>query len=128
MRLSNLTRPAWFCGVAIVIVGSILPGSSPAIHQLARLGFSDKLEHFVAYVALATLLPLIEEPRARRFRSALIGLVALGICLEFVQFFVPGRTPEVKDALADAAGVLLGGALGLLARQLLLALRQRSEA
>ena len=49
-----------------------------------------------------------------RLRYA-VGLVVLGIALEFIQAHV-GRDFEVLDMVADAAGVSLGWAAALLIR------------
>jgi VanZ family protein len=65
----------------------------------------DKVAHFGIYAVLGLLL-------ARAVGRAAWPAVALGWAYgasdEVHQMFVPGRSPEVADWLADAAGVLLG--------------------
>ncbi len=74
------------------------------------LAISDKVVHFVLYLALGGLLA-----RARWVGGTegwhgaflLVGLLYAAID-EWHQSFVPGRTPEPADWLADAAGVAVG--------------------
>jgi VanZ family protein len=72
-------------------------------------GVTDKHEHFVAYAGLSAL--------ACRAASGTIASVSPGGALagwaiasvyglsdEYHQSFVPGRSPDLMDALADTAG------------------------
>lgn len=68
----------------------------------------DKLQHTAAYLAGGLLLA-----RAAGLRGRLPLLaVALGLLYavsdEVHQAFVPGRSPDVRDWVADAAGVVAG--------------------
>jgi VanZ family protein len=105
-RRKNILRALWLVAVMMVVVGSLLPADSASIEALDRLGISDKIEHFLAYFVLV-LLPAIHE-RRRFVAGCALGAVALGIALEFVQLYSPGRTFEIADMLADAAGVVCG--------------------
>ncbi len=107
-------RVLWMLAVLLVIFGSLLPASSQAIRLLSWLGVSDKIEHFLAYLVLA-FLPALHE-RSKVLAEAAIGAVALGIALEYAQRLSPGRAFEVRDMMADAAGVCAGLTLGLLLR------------
>jgi VanZ family protein len=81
-------------------------------------GMSDKLAHAITYGILgaACLLGLVAADwrRIAGRTSVLAVLVAVlyGISDEFHQAFVPGRTPDALDLLADAAGAAL--AVGVL--------------
>lgn len=97
--------------VVLVIVGSLLPGNSIPMRELARLHINDKVQHFGAYAALA-FLPAIHEKRKLLILAAL-GLVALGVLLEFGQMLSAGRFFEIGDMVADTAGVCVGAAFGL---------------
>lgn len=70
---------------------------------------SDKLTHLFAYAVLMLWFVQIYEPGRMRVRVAL-GLIALGVCLEFLQGYTGYRSFEVADMLANTAGVLLGWA------------------
>ncbi|HEX5726497.1 MAG TPA: VanZ family protein [Longimicrobiaceae bacterium] len=68
----------------------------------------DKLAHFAAYALLGALL----SHGARRSGVAAPWIVGAGwlyaLSDEVHQGFVPGRSPEAADWLADAVGVLFG--------------------
>lgn len=68
--------------------------------------------HFGEYLVLAFLLA-----RANDARTGIVGAGVYGITDEFHQAFVPGRTPDVADWLADIAGALVGVFLYRLARR-----------
>lgn len=94
----------------MLIVGSLLPSSSPAISWVG--GVNDKLLHFAAYAALTLLAVLGADDRRRMLRSVLIMLV-LGVTLDIAQRFIPGRGFELSDVLADNLGLLCGALFGL---------------
>jgi VanZ family protein len=104
----------WFVTIAAVVVGSLLPGS-----VMGRLGSIvsryDKVQHFLAYTAVALWPNLILENESERRISAL-AMVLLGVALEVAQLFVPGRAFEFGDMLADAAGATIGWVLARIYR------------
>jgi VanZ family protein len=117
--LRRLTTPgalqlSWALAVAVVVTGSVLPGDSAALRLLATLNLSDKVEHFAAY-GLLLFLPGLHEKASGLVAHAL-GAVSLGIILEFIQLLCPGRSFELGDMAADAAGVCCGLAAGLMLR------------
>jgi VanZ family protein len=71
---------------------------------------SDKTGHNIGYALLAALLvrALARGQRSKvTARCALFAAVlatAYGVTDEFHQSFVPGRSPDVQDVLADAEG------------------------
>ena len=71
----------------------------------------DKLNHMSAFTALA-LCAHLGYPASRRARGVLLGaLLAYGGLIEALQSFVPGRSAEWGDLLADAVGIASGAAL-----------------
>jgi VanZ family protein len=72
----------------------------------------DKLMHYGAYTGLAFLSMLAYE-RRRGFVLAL-SMILLGVVIEFLQHFSPGRTPDIADVIANSTGVFSGIVLGLL--------------
>jgi VanZ family protein len=66
----------------------------------------DKLAHFGAYAVLGALLAFA----AHRTRTPLVVAILLGVLYgasdEIHQMYVPGRSPDVLDWAADAAGVI----------------------
>ncbi|MFN7998174.1 MAG: VanZ family protein [Bryobacteraceae bacterium] len=113
-RVRQFVRAIWFLCILIVIVGSLLPGSSLPMQLLGRLELSDKFEHFAAYAVLA-FLPALHE-RRRLVLAAAVGALLLGVGLEYAQRYSGWRDFEVGDMVADAAGVGFGAAVGLLLR------------
>jgi len=76
---------------------------------------SDKVVHFLLYLTFGALLAWARHVGGRGIHVALIlvGVVYGGLD-EWHQSFVPGRSPDLEDWLADAAGVVAGyGALTL---------------
>jgi VanZ family protein len=75
---------------------------------------SDKPLHWLAYLGLAVLVVRALAgglPRRIGFGIALAAMlitVAYGATDEVHQLFVPGRTGDVYDLMADAAGALAG--------------------
>ena len=115
-RLHGFTRllprlPAPLIAAAIWTLSSqsILP------QPKGILGF-DKVQHLIAYAALAFALGLWFSPD--RWRRRLLGVLLLTAALasfygatdELHQYFVPGRDCNVWDWIADTLGALLGAA------------------
>ena len=72
-----------------------------------KVPHGDKLGHVLAYAALMSWFANLYEVSVRRMQFA-IGLIALGISLEFVQRWTGYRSFEVADMIASAAGVAVG--------------------
>jgi VanZ family protein len=109
-------------GPVVLIMGVIFavshmpdPGAPPG-------DLSDKSAHFIAYAALgAALMRALASGRAsgvtrRRMVFAVVLTSLYGVSDEVHQHFVPGRTPDWQDVVADAAGAVAGvlGMAGLL--------------
>lgn len=94
----------WSAAVAVVVVASLLPPQQiPAVPRGV-----DKVQHLLAYAALAAGAVQLFARRLSLL-SACVGLALLGIALEHMQADMGlGRAMEANDALANAAGVLLG--------------------
>jgi VanZ family protein len=99
----------WIFGWLLCIGLSMLP--QPPVPVDVPEG--DKLGHFLAYALLAAWAAWIfESPRARG--RALLSLCLLGVLIEVAQgTLTTHRMMDWRDALADFAGVALGGWLAL---------------
>jgi len=87
--------------------------SQPSIEAPALFPGQDKLFHLLVFAVLGFLLMGSLLSASRGYTRRQLGWVALAVMLygvsdEFHQYFVPGRSAEVYDALADALGGLLG--------------------
>ncbi|RRN59498.1 VanZ family protein [Pseudoxanthomonas sp. SGNA-20] len=103
LRRPHLWLGLWLLAVAVVCVASLTP---PPPMELPRHG--DKVEHLLAYAALAAAAVQVFRP-GRALWAAGIGLVLMGVALEFAQgALTQTRMADPADALANTAGVLLG--------------------
>ncbi len=113
--------------LGLYAAGIFFASSLPKPPPLPSVAGADKVLHFAAYAGLAVLC-------ARAFRRrwpglspwglgnlSLLAVALYGLTDEFHQAFVPGRTADPWDWLAD----ILGAAAGTLAY--LLAARRRSR-
>lgn len=98
--------------MAIIFVASSIPDLGPLPG-----GVSDKFGHSIGYAILGALL-LRALARARwagvTWKTALLAIVmatVYGISDEFHQGFVPGRSPDVLDVVADMTGAAIAVAL-----------------
>lgn len=65
----------------------------------------DKAAHFAAYALLAWLLIFATERSRLPLAVAVVLALVYGVTDEIHQMYVPGRSPDVLDWFADAAGV-----------------------
>jgi VanZ family protein len=105
-RTRNLLLVAGLAGLVLVVIESLVGHTEATIPV-------DKVLHFSGYCILAAVFVLGLQPRL--FVPALAGLIALGVGVEYLQP-LNGRTFDWDDAAANAIGVAVGGAVGLLAR------------
>lgn len=115
-------RSPFFLWAPVVVHMAIIFAAS-SLQNLGELpgGVSDKSGHFIGYALLAVLL-LRAFARGRlrdvtwsRVAAAIVVATLYGVSDEFHQLFVPGRSADRYDVLADCAGATLGAGLGWLA-------------
>ena len=99
---------AW---AAVIFVLSSFPGSA---YPQVGVWSADKLVHVAVYAALGLA---VSFGMARAwptwglrgvFGLAVLLATAYGVSDEVHQSFVPGRSPDVRDVMADFAGAILG--------------------
>ncbi|HEY0152734.1 MAG TPA: VanZ family protein [Longimicrobium sp.] len=94
--------PALLCMAAIFVASA-----RPTI-RLPDVDNSDKMLHFAAYAGLGALLAYGGAASAAG-RLPLIAIGTLyGASDEVHQSFVPGRTPDLLDWVADTLGAIAG--------------------
>ncbi|MGB5717851.1 MAG: VanZ family protein [Gammaproteobacteria bacterium] len=111
-----LTLSARFISLLLAIAWAGLIfylSSQPGIHTPLLFPGQDKLFHLIAFGMLGFLLMGTLKATNSGYRTGQVWFVVLlvasyGVLDEFHQYFVPGRSVEFYDALADAAGGLLG--------------------
>lgn len=99
-------KSVWVLGVAVLLLISLLPKEVLDLEQ----PFSDKVLHFLAYLAV-TLPGALAASSPKRMALVGLGMVMLGALIEVLQGYIPGRYPELLDGLANLAGVLTGGVI-----------------
>lgn len=106
-------RLVWVSSVFLLffllfVIGGLIPGPlRAAIESWLGLPFSvPPVAHFVLFMAMAFFLPWA-WPRLHVVGSLSIMLV-LGVVVELLQEWIPGRTPSLVDLLLDALGAALG--------------------
>lgn len=96
----------WATLFTLVIAGELLPGNSAPMTALSDSGVSDIAMHFAAY-SLLGFVPAL----GLRVRTVVLCLFlgqVVGVALEFGQAFVPGRSCDLNDAIANGVGLLAG--------------------
>jgi VanZ family protein len=93
----------WLAAIVATVVVCLLPPPPVAVPQ-----HFDKLEHVLGYTALSVGGVWLFAGMRGQCRAA-AGLIALGVALEWAQgALTTTRLADPADALANAAGVLLG--------------------
>jgi VanZ family protein len=118
------TRYTWPAIVwsLVILIATLIPGKA-----IPKVGFFqiDKVVHFFIFgilmflscYALKKTHDYTGKP-VRFIRIALLYSLALGIVIELIQQYVPGRGPSVADVVANSIGVALGyGAFRLLQKR-----------
>jgi len=104
----------WMCSLIVIIYFSLQP--SMAITTPSR--YLDKIFHLLSYLWLAMLLALYFRTR-KSFLLVPVLLILLGIALEIIQSYIPGRFFSVPDMISNSLGVVAGALLGKKIKSLL---------
>ena len=99
----NLMRAA----LVIALLVSTYMATAPAGTAVGA-SVNDKLAHLITFFGLAWLADF-SFPRGRFGWSKILPLLAYGLLIEIIQFFLPYRTFSLLDLIADAAGIVLYG-------------------
>lgn len=83
--------------------------------RMPSVGVGDKFSHFFAYLVLSALMFLAfsfqeKYKILKNYPAAMSALIAsvYGIFDEFHQMFIPGRSAELLDLVADILGAIAG--------------------
>ena len=104
MKISHTQRKVvWGLLVFIVVGLSLLPQGQVSV----QVPITDKVAHFSAYFILA-FVALLSSSQKHSYLAILAVQISIGVFVEVAQVFVPGRTPEFLDFVANCSGVLCG--------------------
>jgi VanZ family protein len=94
---------------------ALLAATSFPVEYVPTVGIGDKFEHLFAYLGLTLLLNLTlifqNKYTLLKKRNSLFTFLIAGIyggLDEIHQYFIPGRSCELFDFIADLLGILLG--------------------
>ena len=115
----HLARDRWQYAIAASAILFYL--SSLVLKQPGNWPGLDKVEHVAAYTLLAlAYFNVASRAGLRRGWAVVLGtwlaVVAYGISDECHQYFVPGRSADVADVVADSVGGLAGIGVALAMR------------
>lgn len=99
----------WLAWGGLIIVLSLEPNSA-----LPRVNISDKILHAMFYIPM-TLIPAVTFKRGQDGALIKIGLAVflMGVLLEIIQEYVPGRFFSYADMVANCLGLCFGILVGL---------------
>jgi VanZ family protein len=95
-----------FRAVLVTALLIIFHLATTQLHYPGLNGLNDKVSHIMAFYALA-MLEDFSFPRTGFGLSKAFTLMAYGLLIEVIQYFLPYRTFSLYDLGADAMGVLV---------------------
>lgn len=103
----------WLVSGWIMVVVAVIASIVPASELPTMGGISDKVEHAVAYSALALWFAGI-YPKSR-YPMIGVGLLVMGIVIEGLQGAMNlGREADMRDVYANSLGIVSGLLLALI--------------
>ncbi len=104
----RLLKLAFWIPLAVATALALLPKGAPM-----PFAISDILQHLFAFTYLTAALGIAYYPSnaAQRTTAVICWMLAYGLSLEAIQYFIPERSAEFKDLAVDAVGIALGIAL-----------------
>lgn len=129
--MTSRTRPWWAVAILVgYLIGMALLVTWPDAHELGRIhlrlreiyirlgapaSLSSGFWEFVHNVLLCippTAAAMVLWRRSRWWQWSLLGLL-LSVGVELVQArYLPGRSPQIEDIVANSLGALIGSLLG----------------
>ena len=111
----QILKIIFYTSLLLLIIISLYPGSLIGLLMYEDLGrqpiliktsFGSTINHFLTYfyVGLLGFFTYIEK---KNFKSVMIVLVFLSVSLEFLQLFVPKRSFEFNDIVANILGLFV---------------------
>lgn len=104
-----IARPGALLFLLAILLGTLLPGSwrEAATRPFELTWDLGLMAHVVLFAGLCLQLPFTRWWAMAWWHVPALGL-GLGLLTEGLQFYVPGRHPNLAGLLQDAAGTLMG--------------------
>jgi VanZ family protein len=121
-----VTVAALLPNLTLASLREALPWFSDLINRVEALWPGTDSTHVLMFlmVGAALVLALPHRGWLQRVGWAMAGVLLAALASEFVQFWVPGRTPLWSDVRDDLVGGAVGIALGVMMVVLLRAIRR----
>ena len=100
-------RRLWRALLAVLLIAITYLALVPNPPRTVSTGW-DKSNHALAFASLAFTSVWAQWPRPRQWPLLFIAVLAYGGGTEIAQYFLPPRSAEWLDLLADAVGISLG--------------------
>lgn len=97
--------------LTFIIIGILYLSLTPT--ETLTVG-NDKISHFIAYSCLMLNIGILVYPNKRKIFTGVVLAVFLGVIIEILQHYIPGRFMSLGDVIANTLGALLGMILILL--------------
>ena len=111
---TKVAAAIYFVALALIVVLANIRETQPLFEPVRALPLGDKGGHFLLMGGFSFMANLALGARTVRIRhtNALLGsliVAAVVFCEEASQVLVPGRTFDLMDLAADAAGIWVFG-------------------
>lgn len=107
-------HPGWLAaaGVWTIAIGVLSLFPSDRLPPIPPFPGADKLFHAAFYLVLGFCwVSSRRAPTPRSIRTFVILIAGYGLLLEIGQRYVPGRSYDLLDAVANAGGAILGAVI-----------------
>jgi VanZ family protein len=97
--VKTLFRAALCVSLMIITILAVIPLDYPEV-----AGVNDKFTHVAAFYVLSLLVDF-SFPETRLNAPKTLPLLFYGVCIEWIQYYIPYREFSLGDILADAVGI-----------------------
>lgn len=108
--LFPLLKYVW---AGIILYLTLAPGDGESFFKFLDWPGVDKAGHFVMFFVWAVLQfpeaffqKSLAAPKGKKYWIVATNSLVLGLCIEVVQHYVPGRSADALDLLADVLGAI----------------------
>jgi VanZ family protein len=103
IRIPQISPVAFRIALAIALVAILHLATTERSYAVAE-DLNDKVSHVLAFGVLAFLAEF-SFPHQRSRAAVVILLLAFGVLIEAIQYFIPYRDASLLDLAADALGI-----------------------
>ena len=111
-------QPRWRLMLWLLMAVTCAFAFAPQAPEL-ELDHGDKVQHFVAFGCLAGCALLAAGSQRHAWLHVMAGMLAFALFIEAVQAFLPTRSADWRDVVADTIGAGVGVLAIAAARRLL---------